>query len=389
MATDRPAPLPAFALTAAQRSARAREQFFEQGLRPSGWVSEPVIQSWARCQRAGAETSRRLAFNPVTRSRIHSTLGRSRSLLQAAEAELARLEQSLAATDCRVLLTDPEGVVVHATRRDDAGRSPTISLAGRVGVDISEAAVGTNAPGIVVNTGQAVTVSGAEHYFDCVHVLHCAAAPIRDTAGRLAGVLDLTIEARPFGFDAAAVVALYAVSIENRLLLAHSAELLVVRLHTDPALLATPLAGLLALHGDGRLAWANAAALRLLGSAEPDAPGTDRLGATLPTLLALARLRGPAPRQLPNGLGVWIEVAAPQRDGAPAPIVAAGTVPGAAADRPPGPSVGSTLGEQRQALIRAALAEHHGNVAAAARALGVSRGLVYRTLRDPAQPRDA
>lgn len=270
----RPNPPPAFALTAEQRTARAREQFFEQGLRPSGMVGEAILQSWARCSMARVGTSKRLAFNPVSRSRVHSTLGRSRGLLQAAEAELSRLEESLAGTDCRVLLTDPEGVVVHATQVPNSAGSPVIGLAGRVGVDISEAAVGTNAPGIVVNTGQAVTVSGAEHYFDCVHVLHCAAAPIRDSHGRLAGVLDLTIEARPFGFDAAAVVALYAVSIENRLLLAQSGDLLVVRLHADRTLLGTPMAGLLALQGDGRLAWANAAALRLLGPAAEGASGT-------------------------------------------------------------------------------------------------------------------
>jgi transcriptional regulator of acetoin/glycerol metabolism len=382
MAIHQTIPPPAFALSAEQRAARAREQFFEQGLRPSGLVGEPILQSWARCAMARERPTHQLAFNPVGRSRIHSTLGRSRGLLQAAQDEIARLERSLAGTDTRVLLTDPEGVVVHATPACDRSASPVISLAGRVGVDISEAAVGTNAPGIVVRTGQAVTVSGAEHYFDCVRMLHCVAAPIRDCHGQLAGVLDLTIEARPFGFDAAAVVALHAVSIENRLLLAGGGDRLVVRFHTDPTLLATPLAGLLALHGDGRLAWANAAALRLLGPAPADEAGTDRLGATVPTLLALTRARGPSPRRLPNGLGVWLEVGAPRHDGAPHRLVAA-----AASEEPAsGPAAGpqapaSSLQEQKEATIRAALAEHHGNVAAAARSLGVSRGLVYRTLR--------
>ena len=37
-----------------------------------------------------------------------------------------------------------------------------------------------------------------------VQVMHCAAAPIRDVRGRVAGVLDLSSESRPFGFDAAA-----------------------------------------------------------------------------------------------------------------------------------------------------------------------------------------
>ena len=40
-----------FPSTLAQRTALARLQFFEQGIRPSGLVGEEVIQSWLRCSR--------------------------------------------------------------------------------------------------------------------------------------------------------------------------------------------------------------------------------------------------------------------------------------------------------------------------------------------------
>ena len=371
-----------FALSPAQRAARAREQFFEQGLRPSGLVSEAVIQSWSRCAMSHARPEDRVAFNPVTRSRVHATLGRSRQLLEVAGEEIARLERSIAGTDCRVLLTDPQGVIIHATQRGQAAPRGVLALASRVGVDLSESAIGTNAPGIVVRSGQSVTVYGGEHFHDAVGDVHCAAAPIRDRDGRLAGVLDLSIECRRFGFDAAAVVALHGIAIENRLLLSQSEDLLIVRLHTDPTLLATHMAGLLALQGDGRLAWANAVALRLLGPADPHVPGTERLGADLTSLLALHRHPGPAPHRLPNGLGVWIEVRAPRRDGLERPVPAE-RAPAWAQSQEPSPAVdtGATLGASRRALFRRTLAEHGGNVAATARALGVSRGLVYRALR--------
>ncbi len=103
--------------------------------------------------------------------------------------------------------------------------------------------------------------------------------------------------------------------------------------------------------------------------------------AGLATLLALARAAAPVPRRLPNGLGVWVEVQPPRRDGLPRPLVAAG---GAAPRAEPAPITGpaeTTLGASRQSSIRGTLAAQGGNVAATARVLGVSRGLVYRAVR--------
>jgi mannose-6-phosphate isomerase-like protein (cupin superfamily) len=57
-------------------------------------------------------------------------------------------------------------------------------------------------------------------------------------------VLDLTVEARRFGFDAASMVALYAPTIENRLLQAQSRDHLILRFQASPTLLGTPLEAL-------------------------------------------------------------------------------------------------------------------------------------------------
>ncbi|MEO6660322.1 MAG: helix-turn-helix domain-containing protein [Burkholderiaceae bacterium] len=421
----RPAlPAQPFFSTPQQRLALARQRFFEEGVRPSGLVGESVIQSWSRCVQARRDPSEVLEFDVVTPSRVQSALTRSRLLLQTAALELGELERTLAGTACTVLLTDPQGVVVHAARTGHCPDDALMSLAGRVGVCLTEHAIGTNAPGITAHTGQPSVVLGGEHYFGCAQVLHCAAAPIRDIHGHIAGVLDVSCEARAFGFDAAAVVGLHATAIENRLLRAQSAEHIVVRLQTSQALFDTPLEGLIGVTGDGRIAWLNGAAARLLG-VNPCAPGHDVetvLGLDLHGLGSATRRAGAAPHRLPSGLNVWLLAHMQSRDGLPprkparsaakagggvmlrgAPVDVAGR--GTAAPRPADratalvpalPSASSSkavlemptgnLRDNDRHLIERAVQACDGNVSRAARQLGVSRGLVYRHLKRASPP---
>ena len=311
-------PAQPFFSTPEQRLALARERFFEQGIRPSGLVGEAVIQSWSRCLQAHRNPDEAIAFNPVTESRIHSALGRSRLLRETAAAELSELETALAGTTCTVLLTDPHGVVVHVGRPRETSGEALLPLAARIGVNLGEDSVGTNAPGLTARTGQASVVLGAEHFFGCVQVVHCAAAPIRDVRGQVAGVLDISSESRPFGFDAAAVVGLFATAIENRLLRAQSAEHIVVHLQTSPGLLDTPMEGLAAITAEGRIAWANGAAARLLGVASFGCElGAEEVFALrLAELSALTREAEARPHRLPSGLTVWLRARMQAPDGA-------------------------------------------------------------------------
>ena len=358
-----------------QRVALARERFFDRGERPTGLVSEAVIQSWTRCLGARNDPQRVVAFDPVTRSRLHATLERNRALLQAATDDITRLEAALAGTGARVLLTDPQGVIIHATQGTGSGDEQLLPLVSRPGVNIDEVAVGTNAPAMVAKTGQAVTVTAAEHFYDCMHRLRCAAAPIRDGQGRVAGVLDLTVEARPFAFDAAALVGVYATLIENRLLLASSSEHLVLRFQVCSSMIGSPLEALAGIASDGRLAWQNGTAQQLLGLQPRETPDAESvLGTPVSQLLAQTREDAPMPLRLPNGLTVWLRARQPgPAVTAPAPIQA--EVPAAAT------AMESTLGESTQQLIANTLAECGGNISRAARRLGVSRGLLYRRLR--------
>ena len=398
-----------FFQTTEQRTALARQRFFDEGTRPSGLVGEAVIQSWLRCAKAHQLPTDLVSFEQVTRSRAHASLNRNRQLLQAGNLELNNMEAALAGTDCRVLLTDAQGVIIHATQLPATSQHPLLKTASRVGVNLTEDQIGTTAPGIVVRTGEACTVTGAEHFFQCLQTLHCAAAPIRDIHGQLAGVLDVSIEAGRFHFDAAAVVGMYATTIENRLLQLQSVEHLVLHFQASPTLLGTPMEAMAGIDTSGRVLWLNGVGRRLTGCRMEERHTVDEVfGMPLERLLALPRQPQAQTLRLPNGLGVWMKAALTANDGAdfnhavavsqPAPASVPPTPEPAAIDTPPTTAVATqdeadthaTLLDHKQRLIETTLAACGGNIAKAARALGVSRGMLYRRVqKSPETPEPA
>lgn len=384
-----PAAHPFFA-TPQGRAMLARERFFDQGERPLGLVSDTVLQSWQRCLQAGHRPDAVPGFDPVSRARRRAAVDGNHALLQAARAECDQLDTLLAGTGCRTLLTDADGVVVRATPAP-AGASGVLHAAARVGVSLSEPQVASTAPGISALAGTAVSVHGGEHFYGALQQMHCAAAPIRNARGTVVGVLDLSVEGRPFAFDALSLVRLSAAAIENRWLARQARGALLLCFHARPGLLGTPFEALAAVDGDGTVAWVNAAARWLLGTPDGPLTGTDGpraealLGLDAPALERLTRARRPLPHRLPNGLQVMLTVRFGD-DGLDTGDEPADPVAGQTATAPAAPladdaaATASLQALSRQA-IEATLARCGGNLSAAARALGVSRGLLYRQLR--------
>jgi sigma-54 dependent transcriptional regulator, acetoin dehydrogenase operon transcriptional activator AcoR len=400
----------------------ARSRYFDEGLSPSGAIGDAVFESWSRCLRLQRRPGDRAVFEPVTTSRAQLALQKNRPLLHAWLDELPRLEAVLGNTSCAAMLTDATGVLV-ASCCSGRAHEDLMPVATRIGVNLSEEAVGTTAPGVVARTGKSISVLGAEHFFDSVRNMHCAAAPIRDIRGRVAGVLDVSSERIPFAFDATAVVSLYAGAIENRLLVAQSSDHLVVRFQVADDLLDSALVGLVGVDANGHIAWHNAVARSVLGlrvrGDEGQAPDVElALGVSLAQLASLPSI-GASTMALPNGLLVWARAEMRSPDGRRNFVAASPTSarpssqaePGVNAAQLPAPApdeclvaaeslrsseittllsqpfdsnhlAGSTLREKYRELIERTLGEHGGNVSAAAKSLGVSRGLIYRRLRN-------
>lgn len=373
-----------FFSTPEQRIGLARERFFSEGERPSGLVSEQVIQSWIRCVGARREPDKALGFDPVTKSRLVNVLGRNRQLLQAASADLDQLDATLAGTPCKAILTSHEGVIVRSTPTAK-GEGVLMPIVARVGVNLNEDAVGTTAPSVAARTGEACLVRGGEHFFDGIRSMHCVAAPVHHANGSIAGVLDISCEGGAFSFDPMVVVRMVATVIENRLFEVQSSRLLLLRFQYGRSMIGTPLQGLAAVDGAGQVVWLNAIGKSLLACAMRS--NTDRsteavLGLSFNALMDIGRHGVANTLRLPNGLTLWIELQAQA-----APRGAADFAPEPAAELPAPPPEATapglhTLQAASRTVIEATLASCKGNVARAARVLGVSRGLLYRRMAE-------
>ncbi|MER6256486.1 GAF domain-containing protein [Streptomyces sp. NPDC001584] len=168
---------------------RAHAAFTRDGL-VEGPVRAVIARSWRRCARArlSPECAPRveLADAELRSYREEHPLARVmplfRDLVGAFAAHGAHL---LAVCDARGSLLWVEGEPGTLRRAEGLGFVP--------GARWAESAMGTNAPGTAVATGEPVQVFGAEHFSRRVHPWTCAAAPVRDPrTGRLLGAVDIT-----------------------------------------------------------------------------------------------------------------------------------------------------------------------------------------------------
>ncbi|MER7821099.1 GAF domain-containing protein [Streptomyces sp. NPDC096097] len=168
---------------------RAHAAFTRDG-RVDAPVRAVIARSWRRCARArlSPECTPRveLAEAELRSYRQEHPLARVmplfRDLVGAFAADGAHL---LAVCDARGSLLWVEGEPGTLRRAEGLGFVP--------GARWAESAMGTNAPGTAVATGEPVQVFGAEHFSRRVHPWTCAAAPVRDPrTGRLLGAVDIT-----------------------------------------------------------------------------------------------------------------------------------------------------------------------------------------------------
>jgi transcriptional regulator of acetoin/glycerol metabolism len=234
--------------------------------------------------------------------------------------------------------------------------------------------------------------------------MFCTAAPIRNIQGQLAGILDISSEGVPFKFDPTSVVGLYAASIENRLLVAQSNDLLIIRFQFLPAIIETPMVAILGFDFAGQLVWLNSVASHLLGiaitPAEREPYSTEHIFDASFEQLASQVGQGSIPQRLLNGLQVFITCELRTTGHLPSqlPSQSGGHHSLSVAPRknnvilsPISPS--NVLNEEgylpadslKQAdadLIQKFLSEYRGNVSKVAKRLKVSRGLIYRRLQE-------
>ena len=368
-------PLIAHSSDRLQRIEQARDLVFqgrsggvEAGL-PS-WIS----RSWQRCIDMGLQPSQGVGFDAISAQHMRRVREASRPLVQAAQPVLAELARAIADIRYFAILTNAEGIVVdvHGPVDRQDRRAEVIA---RVGVDLSEKAVGTTAISAALTELQPVWLHRGEHFFKDTGVYSCAGAPVFGPDGLCAGMLDLTgIETteRP---ALKHLVRRSARSIENSWLLS-TAHALVLRLNWPGNQPGDDSDGLLTLDADGHIVGANPTARQML-SLSPGVHGqmlhaSDIFASPWEGLFDAARREAPL-QDLPLWSGLRLQTQA----------LRAGRALKPSQPNSP-PALASTthkpLKDVQTDMIREAVKQARGNVAEAARALGISRATVYRKL---------
>jgi transcriptional regulator of acetoin/glycerol metabolism len=340
---------------------RARAQLIEHGALHSGGLVAPWIErSWRRCLAGGLRPDHPLSFDAVSPAAAQAAAEQNQRLVQAARPVLQRLAQALARTGYFAILTNAHGVVVDAQGAIDASDRRALLIT-RIGTDLSEARVGTTAIGAALTEQQPVWLHRAEHFFVDTSAYSCAGAPLRGPDGALAGMLDLTGIDVPERPELLHLATQAARSIDNALALA-TPHALTLRLSWPGVAPGGDGDGLLALDSDGGVVAANPTARAMLAlEASGRALHADELFA-MPHANLFDAARHGQPMDVPLWSGLRMCVLA-QRQG----------MPRADADAP-------SLKRIEDTLIRQAVDDARGNVALAARRLGISRATLYRKL---------
>lgn len=234
-----------------------------------------VIDSWRRCvDQHKLDPAARQVAHVVTASRLREHRQEAESLVHIARGGLHRLFKQVAGQRYVVLLTDRHGVAVDYF--GDRQFEHELQRAGLyLGAHWSEDLSGTSAVGTCIQTGRAVTIHQDDH-FDLMHTrLSCTAAPIFDTSGSLAAVLDISLlrSPRPKATQRLAmqVVSASVRRVELANLMARSVSEWVLRFSLSPELLDVDPEAAVTLDGSGRIiGFTHAAARALAGVAGID-----------------------------------------------------------------------------------------------------------------------
>lgn len=243
--------------------AAAREKFFSGLDLPEGLVPAPILRSWQRCAEQGLDAGSAVLAEPMSAAELRGLHEQNETLRLLSRSELVSLRTEAKLTDSVVILTDAKGLVLDTAGSPEfAGRAAQVAL--RPGVAWSETSTGTNAIGTALAERRAIEVHGAEHFFEPHGILHCAASPIFDPYGKLAGVLDMSGHASAEHTHAMGLVRLAVEQIEHRFFNRAFEEMTVVRFHRSADLLGTAREGVLVFDGE-KLVAGNRRALHLVG----------------------------------------------------------------------------------------------------------------------------
>jgi len=229
---------------------------------------ELVIESWRRCvQQHRLDPAQSCEAYIVPDGQLREHRQQSEELISIARSGLEQLFLQVAGQNYVLLLADPKGVTVEFL--GNAKQREQLRKAGLyLGSEWSEERAGTCGIGACLQTGEVLCIHQSDHFDNTHTALSCTAAPIYETDGHLAAILDLSLLSSPIRKAsqnlAQHLIASSVRRIELANLMAHSARQWVLRFAHSPEFLDVDPESAISLDESGRIVGMTHAAARLL-----------------------------------------------------------------------------------------------------------------------------
>lgn len=343
----------------------------DRGSLQSSHIDSWIERSWKRCLSKGYEPQTAVQFAQISSQDLRRVELENHDLIRAAKPLMDKLGRAIANTHYFAILTNAQGIVIDANGPLDQ-TDKRARLISRIGVDLSENAVGTTAIGAALTELQPVWMHRGEHFFNDNTAFSCAGSPLFGSNGKCIGMLDLTGIMVPERPELKHLTSLTARTIENALLL-HQPHNLLLRINWPGQPLGEDTDGLIALNSDGNILGANQNArfmvpqLTQLNSAGMHA--NDLFAMPFSMLFDSSR-RAHAAIEVPlwSGLRLIALAVRPENERANMHV------------RPVSNQSSHALRDVEAEMIKKAVDQARGNIAQAARDLGISRATLYRKL---------
>lgn len=230
---------------------------------PQPRPSAELRASWERSRAHGLASDQTLPDAPVAHAELAERLEANARLLTFSRPVIENLYRQIGSPASTVLLADSQGLILSAVGDADfLDRAARVALS--PGAQWTEAAMGTNAIGTALHAGTTLMVRGDEHYLARNRFLSCVATPILAPGGGIAGILDVSTDARANLSHADALLRTTVELIEHRLIESFEEGFLTVSFHSRPELIDGPFAAVAVFDENAQLVASNRPARALL-----------------------------------------------------------------------------------------------------------------------------
>jgi sigma-54 dependent transcriptional regulator, acetoin dehydrogenase operon transcriptional activator AcoR len=150
-----------------------------------------IDASHKRSKEIGINDSAAYSMRIMNEKQLQERIEENEELILSADPYISHLYSFVKGTNFFAILTDCEGCILSVLG-DEEILSEAYKLKMVPGAFMDETNIGTNAMSLALSEKRPVQVSGTEHFISAYHKWTCSAAPIKNSEGKIIGVIDLT-----------------------------------------------------------------------------------------------------------------------------------------------------------------------------------------------------